>query len=254
MKLALQIYSLRGFLTTDRINETLSRVYEMGYDGVEWYGLMNHTPVELAHMTEKAGLRMFSLHRSIDDILECNTSLLDAVAGVGVKYLPIGWLPPERLANGPLFHETCDAIRRYSDLAAARGMYLLYHNHDFDLVRCGNTPLLDLLMEALPETVIGMEPDTCWLYSGGVDPETYLHKYIDRAPIIHVKDCVAGGGRKGFMPVGSGVLDWNGILTQCRKADWLCVEQDEPSKGLDAFECARKSASFLKDWMKRLPN
>ena len=33
---------------------------------------------------------------------------------------------------------------------------------------------------------------------------------------------------------------------RCGAADWLCVEQDEPSGGLDAFECARLSAKFLR--------
>ena len=252
MKLALQIYTLRGCLAADKVEDTLARVREMGYEGIEWFGLMGSTPAELARLSEKAGLEMFSLHCDIDGVLVCDTALLDEIAAVGVKYLPIGWLPPERLADGPLFGGTCDAIRRYGEQVAARGMRLLYHNHDFDLVPCGEAarPRLELLLEALPAAVLGSEPDTCWLYTGGADPAAWLRRYADRAPVIHLKDCVAGGGRKGFMPVGSGVLDWDGILAECGGADWLCVEQDEPSAGMDAFECAAKSAAFMRGRMK----
>ena len=247
MKLALQIYTLREFLSPSALPDTLARTREMGYDGVEWFGLMGLTPAGLAEAARKAGLETFSLHRSLADILACDTDELDAIAETGVKYLPLGWLPEERIAGGPLFGETCAAIRTYAEAARERGMYLMYHNHDFDLAPYGGETKLDALLAALPADLLGAEPDTCWLMSGGVDPAAYLKRYADRAPVIHLKDCVPEGGRKGFLPVGKGALDWDAILPECRNADWLCVEQDDPSPGLDAFACAKLSAEFLRE-------
>jgi len=247
MKLGLQIYTLREYLTTpDQIRETLGKAKDMGYAGIEWFGLMGHTPAELAEMTAEAGMEMFSLHRDIGDLVKCDTEELDAIAATGVKYLPIGWLPKDRLAGGAQFAETCELIRTYGKEAAKRGMLLMYHNHDFDLELYENKPLLDHLYAAVSADVLGAELDTCWLYSGGVDPTEYIHTYADRAPIVHLKNCVKDGGRHGFKPVGSGVLDWNGILSACQRAEWVCVEQDEPSDGMDAFACAKTSAEFLK--------
>ncbi len=246
MKLALQIYSLRDFLSPERIEDTLHRTRDMGYDGVEWFSRMGYAPAQLAQIAGRAGLSMFSMHRDYGDILACDTEEMEQLAEVGVKYLPIGWLPSERLADGPLFAETCAAICRYAHEAEKRGLYLLYHNHDFDLAPCGDATRLDALFAALPKEVLGAELDTCWLWTGGVDPAAYLRKYADRAPVIHLKDCTAGGGRRGFLPLGRGVLDWDAILGECRRADWLCVEQDEPSPGLDAFACAGISAAFLR--------
>ncbi|MBQ8642848.1 MAG: sugar phosphate isomerase/epimerase [Clostridia bacterium] len=246
MKLALQIYSLRQYLDQAHITDTLKKTKAMGYDGVEWPGLMGYTPAALAEITRNAGLAFFSVHINMADILTCDTGLLDEMAQAGAKYLPIGWLPEERLAGGALFDDTCEQIRAYSAEAAKRGMLVLYHNHDFDLAPCAGTTKLDCLYTALPKNVLGAEPDTCWLYSGGVDPADYLRRYSSRAPIIHLKDCVAAGGRSGYKPVGSGVLDWDGILAVCGNADWVCVEQDEPSDGMDAFECVSRSAAFLR--------
>ena len=247
MKLALQIYTLRQYLGEDNIKDTLQKVKEMGYEGVEWPGLMGYTPAGLAKITRDAGLEIFSVHINIQDVIACDTDMLDGLAKEGVKWLPIGWLPEERLAGGEKFEETCDLIRKYSALAAERGMLVLYHNHDFDLAPLEDTTKLAALYAALPGNVLGAEPDTCWLYSGGVDPVDYLNKYADRAPVIHLKDYVKEGGRKGFKPVGSGVLDWDGILPACGKAQWICVEQDDPSDGMDAFRCAAMSAAFLKE-------
>ena len=247
MKLALQIYTLRASLVQNGIADTLEKVKAMGYDGVEWYGLMGMTPTELAEITRNAGLEFFSVHIDIDTIIACNTVLMDELAENGVKYLPIGWLPENRLAGGCDFDETCALIRAYAKEAAKRGMQVLYHNHDFDLVPYENIRRLDALYDAVCADLLGAELDTCWLYSGGVNAAEYVKKYAYRAPVIHLKDCVKGGGRAGFMPVGHGVLDWDKILPCCAEADWLCVEQDDPSDGLDAFRCAEMSAAFIRE-------
>ena len=247
MKLALQIYTLRQYLGADDIQDTLKTVKKMGYDGIEWPGLMGYTPAQLAKITRDAGLEFFSVHINIQDVMDCDTDVMDALAKEGVKWLPIGWLPEDRLAGGVNFDKTCALIRKYSGEAAKRGMLVLYHNHDFDLAPLADTTKLAALYAALPGDVLGAEPDTCWLYSGGVDPVDYITRYADRAPVIHLKDCGKDGGRKGFKPVGDGVLDWDGILSACGTAQWICVEQDEPSDGLDAFQCAARSAAFLRE-------
>ena len=247
MKLGLQIYSLRDYLTPDQICDTLKKVKDMGYDGIEWTNQPGYSPRELAEMTRQAGLEMFSLLRDIKHLIACDTAELDEIASLGIKYLPICWLPTERLAGGALFEETCELICRYGEEAKKRGIWLLYHNHEFDLDRLDGKPLLDHLFETLPADILGAEPDTCWLYTGKVDPAAYLQIYTNRAPIIHLKDCIAEGGRAGFKPVGSGVLDWKAILNECGNAEWICVEQDDPSDGLDAFACAELSAAFLRN-------
>jgi len=246
MKLALQIYTLRQYLDAEHIVNTLQKTKEMGYDGIEWPGLMGYTPAELSQITRDAGLEIFSVHINIQDLIDCNTDTMDDLAKEGVKWLPIGWLPEERIAGGILFDETCELIRRYSSEAAKRGMLVLYHNHDFELAKLNGVTKLTSLYTTLSKDVLGAELDTCWLYSGGADPVDYINTYADRAPVIHLKDCVKGGGRMGFKPVGDGVLDWDKILSACNKAQWICVEQDDPSDDFDAFQCAARSAAFLR--------
>jgi sugar phosphate isomerase/epimerase len=51
-----------------------------------------------------------------------------------------------------------------------------------------------------------------------------------------------------FRPVGSGKQDFPAILKAAEKAgaEWVVVEQDQPSMGLTPMECATKSREYLK--------
>lgn len=247
MKTAIQLYTLRNRLG-EGVEKVLKEIREMGYEGVEWYYLPDGSPEKAAELSKAAGLEIFSAHIDINIVLEADRELLKRLAKAGFKYLPIGWLPQERLAGGPLFAETCETICSYAEMAKEEGLYVMYHNHDFDLAEVpgDDRRALDILFDTLPAEIFGAELDTCWLYSGGVDPVAYLKKYANRSPVIHLKDCVKEGGRKGYKPVGDGVLNFNVILGQCGQAEWVCVEQDEPNDGLTDFESAKRSAENLK--------
>ena len=102
---------------------------------------------------------------------------------------------------------------------------------------------------------------------GGEDPAAYIRKYSGRAEMVHLKDFV---GRKSenmyaligideneeknthgkfeFRPLGKGVQDFPAILRAATEAgtEWVIVEQDSPSMGLTALECAKVSIDYLK--------
>ena len=100
------------------------------------------------------------------------------------------------------------------------------------------------------EGSIRKRPDGRWeaRYTAGYDPLTYFQRYSDRCPILHLKDCVKEGGHKGFRAVGDGALEFAPIIEAARAAGtpWLCVEQDLPTEGKTAMECARDSITYLK--------
>ena len=164
MKTALQLYTLRNRLK-EGLEKVLNDIREMGYEGVEWYYLPDNSPELAARLSKEAGLEIFSAHIDINIVLAADRDLLKRIAKAGFKYLPIGWLPQERLAGGPLFEETCKAIRAYAEMAKEEGLYVMYHNHDFDLAEVpgDDRRALDILFDTLPADIFGAEPDTCWL-------------------------------------------------------------------------------------------
>ena len=246
MKTALQIYTLRNTILKNTA-EQLRELKFAGYDGIELLDLGENSMATLTDEMERIGLAVFSIHIGVEDMLRMDEGQLAQYAAMGCRMLTISYLPPERIAGGALYGETLALISAYAALAAKHGIRILYHNHEFDLDMHDGKRKLDILYADIAPEVLHAELDTCWLYTGGADPLAYLEKYAGRCPVLHLKDCVAEGGRKGLRALGEGVIDFHPILSRASACgvEWLCVEQDEPSPGKTPMECALESIRFL---------
>ena len=195
----------------------------------------------------KYGLQVFSIHTGIEEVAACDERQLEYYASIGCKYMPIGALLGEAAPGGEKYGETVSAIKKFSETAKKYGIKLLYHNHDFDFEKVGDSYKLDMLFSDLPSDMLGAELDTCWVYTAGEYPLSYYKKYSDRCPVLHVKDCVAEGGRKGFRELGGGVINFGPIIKEAKRCgtEWLCIEQDDPTPGMTSMECAEASCRYL---------
>ena len=70
----------------------------------------------------------------------------------------------------------------------AKGIQLLYHNHDFEFVTVSNEYGLDFLYEAIEPEFLKTELDMCWVKYAGYDPCKYLETYAGRYKVVHLKD------------------------------------------------------------------
>ena len=97
-------------------------------------------------------------------------------------------------------------------------------------------------------------------------PADYIRKYSGRSPVVHLKDFAgsksenmyeligiekkaeAAPQKFEFRPVGFGKQDFPAILKAAEDAgaEWVVVEQDNPSMDLTPLECAAKSRAYLK--------
>lgn len=247
MKTAIQLYTLREGLM-ENLPTILAELKAMGYDGAEIPSFADEDVDRIIDEMNKAGLEIFSLHINLADFDAWTDEKLAKYAAAGCRLMPICWMPENCLAGGEQYAETREKITAFSARAAKYGISILYHNHDFDLAPCGDTTKLDVLYGDMPAHVLDAELDTCWVYTAGYDPLTYFRRYSDRCPILHLKDCVKEGGHKGFRAVGDGALEFAPIIEAARAAGtpWLCVEQDLPTEGKTAMECARDSITYLK--------
>ena len=94
----------------------------------------------------------------------------------------------------------------------------------------------------------------------------FLKRFPGRAPTIHLKDYAGGKTDKMYAlidcddeeaskaatefelrPVGYGCQDVKGLLeaAEAVDAEWIIVEQDEPTKGMGRMECAEKSIKYI---------
>ena len=247
LPIGIQLYSVRDFCNND-LESTLKAIKDMGYEGVELAGFYGRTPEEFASLLEKIGLTPMSAHVSYYEMRDDMEKVIKDCKTVGCKYIAIPWLDPDYRLNGIYGKETADNIYKFSEMAKSAGIPLLYHNHEFEFERIDGEYMLDILYARVPDLLA--ELDSCWVHQCGEDTVEYLKKYANRAPVLHLKDCV---GRKKdgdfeIRPNGCGVVDIKALVKEAPACgvEWLVVEQDIPSMGMNSLECAQKSIEYLK--------
>ena len=268
---ALQLYSVRDAMAED-FEGTIKAVKEMGYDGVEFAGLFDKAPADIKALLDEVGLNPISAHVPYDELDADPEKVIADYAEIGCKYIAIPYAVPERRPGAELFEDTVAGIRKFAEIGKKYGITFLYHNHDFEFVKIGDTYGLDLLYSMLTPDELQTELDTCWVNVGGENPAKYVEKYSGRAPVVHLKDFFMSGKGKpakmyqligiddgaqdaeeeeafGFRPCGYGVQNFPEILDACKKADtiWVVVEQDQPALGKTPVECAKMSIDYVKE-------
>ncbi|MBQ1950424.1 MAG: sugar phosphate isomerase/epimerase [Clostridia bacterium] len=265
---ALQLYSVRDALSAD-FEGTLKKVAEMGYVGVEFAGLHNHTPEQVKAMCEKYGLRPLSAHVPYTEMMQDPEKVMRDYAAIGCSYITLPYYNWKFEEGGETYEDFIGNVRMLGAAAKAHGMTLLYHNHDFEFEKMDGKYRLDRLYEDVTSDLLQTELDACWVNVGGENPAEYIRKYTGRTPVVHLKDFAGQKSDKmyaligiddgeqsaaaeeqafGFRPVGYGLQNFPEILEAATDsgAEWVVVEQDEPSMDKTPMECAAMSREYLK--------
>ena len=263
--IALQVYSVRDAATED-FEGTMRAVKEMGYDGVELAGLYGlESAVACKKVLDKVGLELVSAHVGFDALED--DAQLDDYAATGVKFVAIPWMVAPK--NEEELNAAIARIRNCGERCKARGIQMLYHNHDFEFEKINDKYILDTYYAEIPADLLQTELDTCWVNVGGENPSEYVRKYTGRAPIVHLKDFTGSksenmyaligtdtakedsAGKFEFRPVGYGKQAFPSILAAAEDAGagWVVVEQDSPALDKTPLECAKMSIDYLKSIM-----
>lgn len=265
LPVAVQVYSVRSEAKAD-LKGTLEKIKAMGYDGVEFAGLYGHTATEVRDMCKEAGLVPISAHVPLIDMIKDPEGTIATYAEIGCKYIAVPYLVPSHRPGTEYFPLIVEFIRLLCKEAQKQGLQMLYHNHDFEFVKLDGKYALDVLYETVPSELLKTELDVCWVNVGGEVPADYIRKYNGRCPVVHLKDFYgeksenmyeligisnAAPKRPGnfeFRPVGSGLNNFPEILKASEEsgAEWVIVEQDNPSMGLTPMECIEKSREYLR--------
>lgn len=263
--IALQAYSLREEMAAD-FEGTLAAIAEMGYNGVEFAGLFGRDVSALRDYLQTLQLTPISAHVAYDEMMKDPEAVLSAYKALGCRYVAIPYLNEEQRPGGPAFEKTLAGIEQLGLLAAQKEMQLLYHNHDFEFQTVNGEYLLNQLYRMTDPHLLASELDVCWVSVGGENPAAYIKQYAGRAPVVHLKDYA--GGKTAHMydliglppaqqkeeeapfamrPVGQGILPFPEVLKACKAAgtQWVVVEQDTPTAGKTAMQCARESIAYL---------
>jgi len=265
LPVAAQIYTVRDEAEHNFL-PAVKQIKEMGYDGVEVAGLYHYTPAEIKSMLDEAGLKAVSAHVPVQDWLNDMEKTADAYHEIGCEYIAIPFLADDRRPGSESFPETLELIKKIAEACNARGMTLMYHNHDFEFVKLPSGQYgLDEIYAQVPADLLQTEIDTCWVRVAGEDPAAYIRKYSGRSPVVHLKDYVgqktahmyglmgqketaaAEPAQFQFRAIGDGCQDWPAILQASLDAGskWVVVEQDM-HYAYTPMEDLRRSREYLR--------
>lgn len=264
--------SAPGFILMDEMRknmpDTLKKVGQIGYDGIELLGFFGHTAKEIKTWCEDAGLTPIGCFVRIRDLDEeavpedVNTlsdfdrtlvipgttpeEKLQFVQDIGCRYVTL--LLPDDMPVA----EIARVYNKSVKLAEKHGIRLQYHNHAQEYRNQENGAYrMHAIMAALDEKVL-FEPDLGWMEIGGCRCESEIEAFKNRIQIVHLKDYfredfdVEKDFR--FRPVGYGVMNWGNILPLCEKAIaplWYTADHDTAYDG-DLYEELALCLHFIK--------
>ena len=264
IRMASPLYIVRDDCENDLFS-VLSRLKALGFDGVEFLGFFGHTAKEVRQKLNELGLSALGNHVPYKDLVADADAVFDFHREVGCEYLTVADLP---LADFGAVSKSLDSL---AEKARARGLRLLFHNHDGELIdRVEGVAALQYILDHTAPETLALEPDLGWLEVGGGDCAFYLTRYRDRCPVIHLKDYYAsdnsklgrvrdfvparGGAERGhfeFRPTGFGVLNLPKLLPlclDCRPA-WFVMDHDLAYER-DPYEDLKLSLDYTRALLK----
>ncbi len=126
----------------------------------------------------------------------------------------------------------------------SQGIYLHYHNHDFEFERVdGDQTGMDLLLAGLDSGAVNLCLDTGWVWRAGLDPAAFLHSHREKIGVVHLRDFKGDDS----VPLGAGDMDIKPILDALPPLPNLrrvIVEQDPTET--NSMDCMTQSRGYLR--------
>lgn len=242
IKMASPLFILRDEAQKD-LFAVLEKLSELGFDGVELLGFFGKSPCEIRKKLDSLSMKAIGNHINADEFKKDPDKVIAEHLELGCSYITISWADISIKPGMDGFDEGVKNIGSLSRLCRDKGITPLYHNHAFEFI---STPsMLDIILDSCEKDGLCLEPDLGWMIAGQANPETYLRKYAEHCPVIHLKDVYAEDFSKAsgdltsqkalpdkgffeFRPTGYGLLDLPKLMPLCLKCspEWFVIDHD----------------------------
>ncbi|WP_049969611.1 sugar phosphate isomerase/epimerase family protein [Haladaptatus cibarius] len=218
---AIQLYSLREL--DESLSDLLARVGETEFDGVEFAGLDDANPADVADALDTAELGVAGAHVPFEELEANPADVVETYRKIGCHRLVVPYLDESHFDSEESAVETAHRLDDLAERVAEAGAELSYHNHDHEFVEIGDRTAFDAF---IAESDLNVELDVGWVAARGCDPTSLLDCLSGRTPLVHLKDTADG------VPVelGDGDVDMEACADTARSvgAEWLVYEHDSP--------------------------
>lgn len=253
MQTAVQLYTLRHL--DEPLPDTIARVGETSFDGVEFAGLGDADPAEITAALDDADLDVMAAHVGLDDLASDLDDTVEAYRNVGCDHFVIPWLGPAAFADREAVAETAQRLSSVGDRVREHGVKFSYHNHTQEFQPVGDRSAFAVLADEAPD--VTFELDAGWALAAGHDPADLLRELGERVPTVHCKDVAVSanrddGGRYATddhrpVELGEGDLDLAEVADAAADAgvDWACYEHDAPDDPLESLRHGSETLAGL---------
>jgi len=243
-EITLQLYTLREALATDFLG-TLRKVADIGFACVEPAGLPGVSASEARRLMDDLGLEAPTAHCQLP-IGDQRNEVIETALELGHRYLITGGPPNwrESFTDAESIKSIADLYCEAAENAAAHGLQVGYHNHDFELAEAEGRPIYKAFLEHTPETVL-WQADLFWVALAGKDPAAFLKEIGPRGKALHFKDghLKDRSIKPPFLPAGEGDVDLKAAAPFAQHAEYIAVELDAYEG--DMLEAVQKSYRYL---------
>ena len=249
---AAQLYTVRDALAAD-LPDTLSDVRALGYTRVELAGLHGRSPAEVRAALDRAGLMPVASHIAWERLRDDPEGALAETIALGAPAMVLAWTPPEARRSPADWDRIAQIVNRAGRLASARGVAMLYHNHDFEWASVDGVVPFDRLLAGFDRSVVALELDLYWLALAEREPGQVFDAWPGGVMMIHLKDMAADG--TAMADAGTGRLPFGRWLAdpRARSIRALVVERDDAPDPLTSLSAGRDEAVRLARAMSGAP-
>ena len=188
---AVQQFMLGTVLNNEaQARDTLQKMKDAGYDGIELCRFMIHPSGLLVRLITKAagmpvggggrldwprlvkesGLRVVSLHMDLDSVEKDVPAAAAEAKALGAKYAVITGMYRFPYSDEKAVRELAARLNRVGEALGREGVSLLYHNHNCELQWVNREQrAYDLLLSETSPAAVGFEFDSYWFTEGGAN-------------------------------------------------------------------------------------
>ena len=124
LPVALQLYSVRNEMEKD-FEGTIRKVASLGYQGVEFAGLFDHTAQQVRDICADAGVEPVSAHVPLDEMLADPAGTFAKYREIGCRFIVVPYLPEERRPGFADFEKTLAEMASLGAECKKHGLTLL---------------------------------------------------------------------------------------------------------------------------------
>lgn len=207
---AIQQFMLGTVLNNEnQAKETLQKIKDAGYEGIELCGFMIHPTGLMVRLMTKAagmptgnggkldwhrlikesGLAVVSLHTDLGSLERDSAAVAAEAKSFGTDKVVITGMYRFAYGNEATVHDLASRLNKVGEALKKEGIQLLYHNHNCELQRVNaEKRAYELLIEETDPALVNFEFDSYWFVDGGVDPLTWMQRLGNRMKLWHIND------------------------------------------------------------------